>query len=171
MGEQPRRRGVQRWSRQGTLLRPLHARGDADQKFGAPRALWADQQGVLVADTLRGTLQQFAGDGRYVREWPCGYRGHSRPIAVARTADGSVLFADRGDQPGVFAFDRGGLKIERSELHEYCRDAVALAIDKQQRVYVLDHGGERVVRFTAALQWDQVMFDLAELQLDPPHAP
>ena len=171
IGEQPRRRGVQRFSRQGTALRSLASCGDAEQKFGAPRGLWADADGLLVADTLRGCLQQFAGDGRFVREWPCGRSGQARPIAVARQTNGTVLFADRGDQPGVFAFDRNGLAVDCNDLQQHCRDPIGLALDKQQRVYVLDRGGERVVRCSAELQFEQVLFDLAELEIDPPHAP
>ena len=45
------------------------------------------------------------------------------------------------------------------------------ALDKQQRVYGVDRGGERVVRCSAELQFEQVLFDLAELEIDPPHAP
>ena len=167
----PRRRGVQRFSRQGTALLPLLARGDVEAKFGAPRGLWADAQGVLVADTLRGTLQQFAGDGRFMREWPCGNAGQARPIAVVRRLDGSVLFADRGDTLGVFAFDRDGAAIDSAAFQQHCQQASALALDSQQRVYVLDHAGERVLRFTAALQFEQVLFDLSELQVDSPRAP
>jgi hypothetical protein len=42
---------------------------------------------------------------------------------------------------------------------------VALATDAQRRVYVLDHHGERVVRFAPDLRFDAVLVDLAE-QLD-----
>lgn len=171
MGEQARRRGVQRWSRQGTALRPLGCRGDPEQKFGAPRGLWADAEGLLVADTLHGCLQQFASDARFVREWPCGSSRQARPIAVARQANGNLLFIDRGDQPGVFALDRHGRSLGREALQQHCDEPIALALDANQRVYVLDQGGERVLRFTEALQYEQVLFDLAEFEVDAPRAP
>lgn len=43
-----------------------------------------------------------------------------------------------------------------------CRDAIALTADEQGRVYVLDHGGERVVRFAADLTFDRLLVDLRE---------
>lgn len=172
-GEQPRRRGVQRFSRQGTVLRPLAARGDADAKFGAPRGLWADQEGVLVADTLRGTLQRFRGDGTFLREIPCGPAGGlARPIAVLRQADGTCVFVDRGDDAGVRAMGGDGVLRELpDDVRSQVVDPIGLAIDRGQRVYVLDRLGERVLRFSPTLHFEQLVIDLAELLDDPPHHP
>lgn len=169
-GEQPRRRGVQRFSRQGTLLRPLLARGDAEATFGAPRGLWADEHGVLVADTLRGTIQRFRGDGTFLRELPCARAGGlARPIAVLRQADGGCLWIDRGDQPGVHALAVDGeARALPASVRAQVEDAIGLAADRAGRVYVLDRLGERVLRFTPEMEFDQVVIDLAELLDDPP---
>jgi hypothetical protein len=170
-GDQPRRRAVQRWSRQGTALRPLAARGDAEASFGAPRGLWADAGGVLVADTLRGTLQEFRGDSLFLRERACGSSAAvARPHAVVRQGNGAVWFVDRGDEPGVFGFDaaRGDVRMGSDDLRRYVSDAIGLALDRTDRVYVLDRLGERVVRFSPTLQFEIVVVDLAEWLDDPP---
>lgn len=170
-GEQPRRRGVQRLSRQGTVLRPLAARGDPDARFGAPRGLWADAEGVLVADTLRGTLQRFRGDGTFLSELPCRRDGVvARPVAVVRLAGGDCVFVDRGDEPGVRILGVDGVaRALAPSTAERLRDAIGLAVDKHQNVYVLDHLGERVVRLSPRLQFEDLVIDLAELLDDGPH--
>lgn len=170
-GEQPRRRGVQRFSKQGTVLRPLACRGDPDAKFAAPRALWADQEGVLVADTLRGSLQRFRGDGTFVGEIPCAAAGTlARPIAVLRQANGLCLFVDRGDELGVRAVGVDGVpRPLPDDVRTFVADPLGLAVDRSQRIYVLDHLGERVVRFSPTLHFETIVIDLAELLDDPPH--
>lgn len=169
-GDQPRRRAVQRFSRQGTVLRPLACRGDADAKFGAPRGLWADEHGLLVADTLRGTIQRFRGDGTYVGQYACAEAGAlARPQAVLRLPDGRIVFTDSGDTAGVQLLDAAGQRSAPPDaLGEYCRDVVGLALDARGLLYVLDRHGERVVRFDRELHFDRVLFDLEELQDDPP---
>jgi hypothetical protein len=167
-GDQPRRRAVQRFTRQGTLLRPLASHGDAAQCFGAPRGLFADDQGLLVADTLHGTIQRFRGDGTYVGEWRCQARRDGngervRPAAVVRRPDGGVVFLDRGDHCGLAGLGPDGRPWPLpSDVAARCVDPVALAGDRKGRLYVLDHGGERVIRFTAALQFDREVCDLRE---------
>jgi len=169
-GDQPRRRGVQRFTRQGTVLRPLASRGDPEAEFGAPRALWASGDTVLVADTLRGTVQRFRADGTFVNEWSCGPA--ARPIALLGRRAGAVLVVDRAGDPVVQAWSQEGNVLGGADdLAEYCREPIGLTTDRIGRVYVLDHGGERVVRFTSELRYDQVVIDLVERADDPPHAP
>jgi len=148
-GDRPRRRGLQRFARSGTPLRPLLSGGDPEAAFGAPRAVWADADGVLVADTLHGRIQRFRADGTFVSHLQCTRSGSlARPVALLRVRGGEVLVVDAGDEPGVHLL---GLEGQR-------RPAAALV----GRVYVLDHGGERVVRFAADLTFEQVLVDLRE---------
>lgn len=162
-GEQPRRRGLQRFSRQGTLLRPLPCRGDADAKYGAPRGLWADADGLVVADTLRGELLEYRGDGTYLRAVPTAPAGGARPVAVARDAAGGLWFVAEGvvrrlAKPGVALVTPQAIAAE-------VRDAVAITFDAVGRLYVLDRHGERVVRFSNAGDGEGVWFDaLAALE-------
>lgn len=169
-GDQPRRRGVQRFSRQGTLLRPLASRGDAEATFGGPRGIWADGHGVLVADTLHGTIQCFRGDGTFLRELPCAAAGTlARPTALARLPDGRVLFVDHGDAGGVRLLDASGVLLPLpDDWAQHCVEPLGLALAGNGAVYVLDRLGERVLRFTPELRFDQVVIDLAELLGDAP---
>jgi hypothetical protein len=164
MGDRPRRRGVQRFLRDGTVLRPLASGGDPEAPFGAPRALWVDGAEIVVADTLRSRVQRFRADGTFVAHVPCAGPGAlARPIAVARTAAGAVLVVDHGDEPGVRALALDGApRPDARPLQERCDDPVAFAGDEQGRLYVLDRGGERVLRFGADLAFDAEIVDLAE---------
>lgn len=162
-GDHPRRNGVQRFARDGRSLRSLPCGGDPDAKFGAPRALWVDRDGVLVADTLQGRVQRFRADGAFVSHLTWTPRGVlARPIAVQRDAGGRVLVVDVGDEPGVFAIGAAGERQPVAAIQAECREPIALTADERGRVYVLDHGGERVVRFARDLTYEQVVVDLRE---------
>jgi len=169
-GEQPRQRAVQCFGVDGRVLPCLPARGDAAELWGAPRGIFADEQGVLIADTLRGRLQRFRHDGRFVQEFALGATDSlSRPGHVVRLRDGSMLFVDHGGvRAELRAIAGDGRALALPELAPACRDPLALAIDDQERIYVLDHGGERVVRATQRLAFDQVLFELAEHDGDAP---
>jgi hypothetical protein len=170
-GDQPRRRGVQRLSRHGVVHKPLPSRGDSDAKYGAPRGLWVDAEVLLVADTLRGTVQRFRPDGTFLLEWPCLGGSSARPVAVAHRA-GTVLVADRHDDEPLRAFGIDGrVRPLPDSLRRHCRDVVGFAFDRQGRLHVLDHHGERVVRARSDFEFDQVVVDLAEFEADPPHGP
>lgn len=172
-GDQPRRRAVQRLRRGGEVLRPLAARGDAEAKFAAPRALWVDADMVLVADTMRSTIQRFRPDGTFVRELTCASHGAvARPIALVRTGRGNILFVDRHDTVRVRQLTRDGVEAGvPDDFAAHCLEPSGLAVDRRGRVYVLDHHGERVLRFSSELRFDQTVIDLRELLDDPPREP
>jgi len=163
-GDRARRRGVQRFTRAGGLLRPLASGGDVEAAFGAPRGVHADAEGVLVADTLAGRVQRFRADGTFVAHLPVrAAPTMSRPVAVLRLPSGLVLVADRGDEPGLVAITAGGApSTAAAAMAAHVRDPMALAADERGRVYVLDSGGERVVRFHPDLAYDGDVVDLAE---------
>lgn len=163
-GDRPRRRAVQRFARSGEVLRPLLSGGDPEATFAAPRAVWLDDGGIWVADTLAGRIQRFRPDGTFVSH--LRYTRHdvvARPIAGLRLRDGRLLVVDAGDEPGLCLIARDG---ERQPLPESlaaaCLEPVALAGDAAGRVYVLDHGGERVLRAAPDLADEQVLVDLRE---------
>jgi hypothetical protein len=161
-GERPLRRGVQRFRRDGGVLRPLPAAGDPEQTFGAPRGVFADGAGILVADTLCGRVQRFRADGAFLAAFAVGEVGAvARPVAVVRACGGAIVVADAGDRPGVRLFLPDGAPAGTGDL-EGCEGVLALARDDQERLYVLDRGGERVQRFRADLRFDTVVVDLAE---------
>jgi hypothetical protein len=163
-GDRPRRRGVQRLSRSGEVQKPLASGGDVEAVFGAPRGLWIDGEGILVADTLHGRIQRFRRDGTFVAHVPCGPAGSlARPIAVLRRPGGGILWIDRGDQSGLGLLRPDGAPLPHAEaMAARCDDPLALAADERGRIYVLDRGGERVQRFGPDLVFDTVVVDLAE---------
>lgn len=164
-GEQELRRGVQRFGRDGSVLQPLRAFGDAEGVFGAPRGIWADERGVLVADTLHGVVQRFDAEGRFIGHFQTAVvpGATSRPVAVVRLEDGDVLVADQGDRRGLSRFEGSGAPRSLGsglDLHE----PVDLARDSRGRTYVLDRDGERVRRLDVELGFDVLIVDLAEIQ-------
>ena len=163
-GDQSRRHGLQRFTRAGEVLRPLWSGGDVEATFGAPRSVWADAEGVLVADTLHGRIQRFRADGTFVSHTPCAPAGAlARPIAVQRLPGGTMLVADCGDEAGIRALQPDGTRLPlAADVHAHCEDPVAFGLDGQGRLYVLDRGGERVQRFHRDLQFDQIVVDLRE---------
>jgi hypothetical protein len=86
-----------------------------------------------------------------------------------RLPDGRVLFTDVGDASGVRLLDAAGhLAPVPQDLATGARDVVGFARDARGLVYVLDRHGERVLRCRPDLQCERVLFDLEELQDDPP---
>jgi sugar lactone lactonase YvrE len=167
-GERELARGVQRLSLDGAVLQPLRSGGEADARFGAPRGVWADAVGVLVADTLHGAVQRFSADGRFLGQVDTAQAPgeSSRPVAAARLADGSVLVAEHGDRPGLKRFEVDGpaLPVPPATAAHGCLDGpVGLAVDERGRVYVLDRDGERVQRLHPDLGFDTLVVDLAEV--------
>lgn len=166
-GEQELRRGVQRFDRDGSVQPPLRAFGDTEGVFGAPRGVWADERGVLVADTLHGVVQRFDASGRFIGHFETVVAPGtiSRPVAVVRLAGGDLLVVDEGDHRGLSRFAESGAPRSltgRLDLDE----PVDLARDDKGRIYVLDRDGERVCRLAADLAFDGLIVDLAEIQHD-----
>ncbi|MFN9758788.1 MAG: hypothetical protein ACK58X_20505 [Planctomycetota bacterium] len=141
-GDQPRRCGVQRFTRQGALLRPLRCHGDAAMAWSAPRGLAADAAGFAVADTLRGEVATFRGDGTFLR---AGDVAAGTPTAVVRGVDGSLWCVAGGV---LRHLNGGGADLPLAgDLAARAADVLALAVDAAGRLYVLDRAGERVRRY------------------------
>ncbi len=164
-GERWLRCGVQRFRRDGEVLKPLRAFGEPQKRFGAPRGLCVGDFGVFVADTLHGVVQRFTAAGRFVSEIKTGRSENevSRPVAVQVLADGDILVADQGDVCGLKHFDvNGQLVAEPLGRDPRLQDPVDLARDRRGRIYVLDKDGERVQRLHEDLTYDTLILDLAE---------
>lgn len=175
-GELPRRLAVQRFARDGRPGKALACLGDPDAKFAGPQGVATDAGGIYVADTGAGRIQRFRPDGRFVAAVRCGEVGEAaRPVAVWPRQGGKELVAiDRGDRPGVFVVDLSGRRRGVPEMAERLQQPVALAGDAAGRIYVLDRGGERVVRFAPDLRFDAELVDLVEFLDDyqpPGHPP
>ncbi|HEB52004.1 MAG TPA: hypothetical protein ENI87_01985 [bacterium] len=168
-GERPRRRGLQCFGVDGEVVRGLSARGDPAAKWGAPRGVLADARGVVVADTLRARLQCFRPDGTFVHELPCAIDGApGRPAALARAADGAIVCVDHGVESRLVAVRPDGTGRDLTRRIGACRDPLAVTSGPQGCLFVLDHGGERVIRLRPDLHFDAVVVDLAEHDFDVP---
>lgn len=162
-GERPRRCGLQHLGRDGSVRRPLRSEGDPTRRFGAPRGLWVDGAGLLVTDSLGGSVQRFRPDGRYLASIATAAGDEvSRPHAVARTASGEVLVADAGDAPGLRCFQIHGQRRPLPDDLHRCEAVLAFAVDAAAHLLVLDHAGERVLRFHPDLTFAAVLLDLSE---------
>lgn len=143
------RRGVQVLRRDGAVQRPLLPQGDTDGWFGAPRGIWADAHGILVADTLHGQVLRYRPDGTYIasirmRTVADPSASEPRPVSVCRLQDGSILAVL--DEGSLRAFRPDGENVAVPQALEPLRDVVAFASDERSDLYVLDLHGERVVR-------------------------
>ena len=163
-GDHHLRRGVQQFTSEGESLPPLHAFGNPEGEFGAPRGICAGPEGVFVADTLNGVVQRFTLDGRFVNQvdTTLGAHAHSRPIAVQALGDETILIIDQGDQDGLRRLDLAGGAPVPVGLRGVVVDPVGLARDGAGRIYVLDRDGERVLRFDSSLDVCEEVFNLAE---------
>ncbi|MGK0352370.1 MAG: sugar lactone lactonase YvrE [Planctomycetota bacterium] len=168
MGERPRQRAVQCFHVDGRVLPGLPAQGDGARKWGAPRGIFADDAGLLIADTLRGRIQRFRHDGMFVQEYlVCD--GDARPGHLVRLPDGTMLMVDHsGVHATLHAMQLDGREHSVEKLNDACHDPLALAVGGCGRVYILDRGGERVIRANEDLSFDSVLFDLAEHDGDAP---
>jgi sugar lactone lactonase YvrE len=169
-GERPARRSVQRLHTDGRVQKPLLP-ADPEGRFGAPRGLWADAEGLLVADTLHGRLLRFRHGGTYLAAVATVRAGQmSRPTALARIGGGRLLYLETGDQPGLrLLAATGQAEHLPAALLQHVSRPLAFAADEQGRFYVLDHAGERVQRFGADLAFDDTVVELPEyLDAAPP---
>lgn len=166
-GERKLVRGVQAFDLgSGDPLGFLRSFGETDRRFGAPRGLLVDGQGILVADTLHGVVQRFTHAGRYVGEVPLRRDRDEavRPVAVLRLPDGGVLVADSGDRGGLARFDLRGARQALPDWPEGTfLEPTALTTDGAGRIYVLDRHGERVQRLAPDLGLEGLVVDLQEV--------
>lgn len=167
-GEVGWRHGVQRFHRDGRVMRALLAHGDPERSFGAPRGIAAGPEGVFVADTLHGEVQRFTTQGRYVSSFrvAVGDAEAARPVAVQPLSDGRILVADAGDRPGLRLFGLDGRPLGWPGPEPACDRPQALCRDARGSLYVLDRDGERVQRLHRDLHCATVVFDLAEFLHD-----
>ena len=168
-GERRLRCGLQRFGRGGRVMKPIHAFGEPDGRFGAPRGLSVGNGELAVADTLNGIVQRFRINGQYIGQFSTARSTDeaSRPVGLVPTGDGHLLVVDAGDVRGLRRFAISGEPAgEPDDLAERVDNPLAAARDESGRIYVLDRDGERVLRFGPNLDFEAVIVDLSEVLYD-----
>ncbi len=141
--------GVQRFGPHDEALPPLRSHGVAGRRFGAPRALHADADGLWVADTLEGTVQRFdhIGSFRHAFATTPSARDASRPIGLTTRA-GLLWVLDVGDRHALRAFTPGGELHASHELSALrLEHPIAIAAGAGTPLFVLDRDGDRLSAF------------------------
>lgn len=149
-GSNPR---LQKFASDGELLADWGLRRECNQVF--PSGIGVAPNGTLyVTEECVGQgrhyyIQQWTGDGQFVRRWAC--EGDGGPFAgVAVEANGDVLVANRGDHcideytaNGQFLVHYGSPGRDDGEFDQ----PWDVAVDADGNFYVTDYGNHRVQKF------------------------
>ena len=136
---------------QGSYLRALGGRGDAEGKLYFPTYLALDGGGDLyVTDTMNARVQVFDPEGRHVRTF--GRRGDAlgmfdKPKGVALDSFGNVYVVDSSWSSVQIFNQRSELLLffgTRGRMPGLLFNPNGIAIDKDNRIYVADAFNARV---------------------------
>ena len=174
----PLRPDIARWSPDGRLylldgrnarifvfddqLRLLHQWGGHGQKKGrfmqpADLAFGSGGKKVYVTDPMAGRIVVFNARGRHRKTWDREKVPElRRPFGIAVGQDGTVYVSDSGAHK-VFALDRkgrvrhgwGGKGTDMGQLWQ----PTGLALDDQERLFVIDYGNHRGQIFNTKGEW------------------
>jgi len=138
----------------GTTVLTWGKKGDQNGQFKNPSGIAADEQGnVYVADSGNGRIQVFDGSGAFLRGFGTkgsGPKQFSNPggIAVGR---GLLFVADTGNSR-VQVLTTGGIflgQITVTTKKDEMKTPVDVAVDAQNRIYVLDSDMNKVRIFNS----------------------
>lgn len=140
---------VQVFDANGTFVRQWGGVGSANGKFSRPVGIAIDgADTVYVVDAFNRRVQMFDTDGTYLGQlggWNLGL-GDASEIAFDSGGNIYVSF-----QKGVRKFSSAGVELANWTNGGSFTDLRGIAFDSQDRGYVADYPGNRVVRFTTAL--------------------
>jgi DNA-binding beta-propeller fold protein YncE len=156
---------VRRFGADGAPRATLGGSGTRAGEFDGPRALDpTNGQTLYVADAGNGRVQQFSAEFQYVGALAVGtatdlgvrqrtfddgrdgadVQGTGRPIAVA-SSDGNDTFVVDAREDHIVRFDAQGRADRLIGPAGRLDDPVALAVEKNRRLYVADRGREGVM--------------------------
>ena len=152
---------IQKFSSDGNLITNWGSTGSGDGEFNRPEALIIDSSNnIYVADQCNHRIQKFTSDGEFVAKWGrygLGDGQLNRPSGIAVDSSNNVYVADEGNNRiqkftsnGTFITKWGnkGNKDEEFEWSEY--EYIGIAIDKNDNIYVVDKGNNRIQKFTSS---------------------
>lgn len=141
--------------RNGKILKSWGSKGDKNGQFRSPYGIALDEEGrVYVSDSVSSRIQIFDPDGAFIKSF--GSRGSgpkqfSSPSGI-EVSRGILYVADTGNNR-VQILTVDGIYIGEISLHtkqDEMKDPVDVAVDRQNRVYVLDSEAGRVRIFDTA---------------------
>ncbi len=140
---------------EGKKIASWGEKGDGQGKFKDPAGIAVDGQGmVFVSDTGNHRVQVFDRDGRFLRAFGSkgsGPRQFSSPAGIA-ARDGILYVADRGNSR-VQVLTADGIYLSQivwKKKKDEMERPVAVAVDLQNRIYVLDEDRNNVRVFSPA---------------------
>jgi DNA-binding beta-propeller fold protein YncE/tetratricopeptide (TPR) repeat protein len=140
---------------EGKTVRSWGEKGDGQGKFRNPAGISVDGQGmVYVSDTGNHRIQVFNKDGKFLRtigSKGSGPRQFSSPAGIA-AKDGILYVADRGNSR-VQVLTADGIYLSQitwKKKKDEMEEPVDVAVDLQNRIYVLDEERNNVRVFSPA---------------------
>lgn len=138
---------IQKFDSNGNYLMQWGSRGTEDGKFWQPSAIAVDNKGnVFISDAGRHNLQVFSSDGKFLKGWKISGTNFI-------TADNSGNFYCSYWYSGIEKYSSDGTKISEwgseGEGAGQFDNAVGIAIDDSNNVYVVDTGNNRIQKFSA----------------------
>jgi len=148
---------IQKFNSNGTFVKAWGGQGRIEGKFGIPRGLAADHDGlVYVADSLNSRIQKFTADGGFSALW--GGRGSTDgflegPQGLGVDAQGNIYVADYYNER-IQKFDRNGHYIkqwgnEGTGDGQFHNGPESIAVSKEGFVFAANgvNGNGRIQKF------------------------
>ncbi len=148
---------IQEFDAEGNFIREWGGMGTGDGKFREPVGITADPQGnIYVADSDNLRVQKFDSNGKFIAAIKIAtWRGKNDEVPYLAFGQG-FLYASNSSQNAVLKLDPKGqlIAICRKNNKDPKKDgdgfsrAAGVAIDTQNRIYVVEKGLGKIARFT-----------------------
>jgi DNA-binding beta-propeller fold protein YncE len=151
---------IQEFDAEGNFIREWGGMGTGDGKFREPVGITADPEGnIYVADSDNCRIQKFDPNGKFTAAFKIAtWRGKNDEVPYLAFGHG-FLYASNSSQNAVLKLDSKGqlIAICRKNDKDSKKDrdgfsrAAGVAIDSQDRIYVVEKGFGKIARFTVPL--------------------
>lgn len=144
---------IQAFTTEGVFLQEWGGFGTAEGKFREPVGLTVDPEGfVYVADSDNLRIQKFNPSGKLIAVIKVGpWNGKNRETPYLTFSQGSLYAtnaSNNGNKGAVLKFSPSGALESVLKKKEGFTGAAGLAVDSQERFYVVEKGSGRVARFS-----------------------
>src|SRR5581483_9369718 len=145
---------IQVFDMNGNFIQEWGGFGTADGKFREPVGVTADPQGnVYVADSDNLRIQKFDGNGQFIAAFKISsWRGKNDETPYLAFGNG-FLYASNASKNAVLKLDAMGKLVAictKKDKEGFSRCA-GVAVNSEDRVYVVEKGTGKVARFTVPL--------------------